>query len=286
MRVGEIALILGIGFAGGWILRAKAGALKSWFKALFGGQTQVAEIIVPEPVIPEEIEEKPDYGNITPVLKEPTDPDTFGPAIHEFPGEDMKAPVTRFEDFNRRLFILRMAPAKKPPKRTYDEELDDDAIDGEAGDDGDDLWPRTLTNDFATRLEGFDEATLLEQVRKRLRPRYNVIIDHYGYWARASAELEQTPDYTDPFVATYLAIPESERPVVLSVATFNDNGYFRFIRYGFEDFLIRTFPLRFFVPECLTLIMASMRSRTDWLWFSVARMRKTVWEAARFRISK
>lgn len=208
------------------------------------------EIIPPAPAILEPVEL--DYGNIRPLLGEETDPDTFGPEIHDFP--ELGDPVTRFEDFNRRLFVTAIAGT-------------------------DASWPETTADDFATRIHGMTETTLLAEITRRLRPRYPVIYDTYGYWAVASARLEQTPDYSDDFIEAYLSIPEQQRPVVISVTTFNDKGRFVFMRYGFADLELPYFRLRLYVQDCLKAIMEAMIGpREGWLWFSVARMRHAVVE--------
>lgn len=197
----------------------------------------------------------PDYGNIRPVVGEETDPEVLGPDIHDFP--DMPPPATRYEDFNRRLFIVSPQVPESTP------------------------WPKTTADDFPTKLPKTAIPELLYSIRRRLRPQYPVIYDGYGYWAQASYQLEQNPFYTDDFVEAYLAIPEGQRPVVVSVATYDRNGHFRFMRYGFVDYVLTTDRLRLYVQDCLRLIMAAMIGpREDWLWFSVARMRQTVIRAA------
>lgn len=190
------------------------------------------------------------FGNIKPKLGEETDPDTFGPEVHDFP--EVEVPATPFEDFNRRLFIY-----------------------GPPGRNGSFTWGDTLADDFATRIAVADDDRLLKEIHRRLRPRYPVILDTYGFWARASRNLEQFPGYMDDFVQAYLAIPEQQRPVVVSRAAFSEEGQFIFLRYGFDDFEVPRYRFSIFFQECLQLIMAALTGpREGWLWFSVARLRQ------------
>ncbi|KQZ99804.1 hypothetical protein ASD74_23875 [Rhizobium sp. Root564] len=191
----------------------------------------------------------PDYGNIRPLLGEELDPDEFGPLIHEFP--EIRDPATRFEDFNRRLFLVSTEKQQS--------------------------WSNTTEDDFATKVSGFTIVELLKEIRIRLRPRYPVIVDTYGYWGNASRNLEHNPDYTDDIVETYLAIPEDVRPVVVSFPLGSKDSYFMFIRYGFADFYLRLSTMQPHQKSCLELVLAKIREpREEWLWFSVARMRQAV----------
>lgn len=212
-------------------------------------------LLVPEPEPePEPVIEvpPPDFGNIRPIVGEERDPEEFGPEIHEFP--EIREAATRFEDFNRRLFIVTIAPRDTQPE-----------------------WTKTTTDDFATVLKGYSLARLDHEIRTRLRPRYPVILDTYGYWASASRALEMNPDYEDEIVQAYLAIKEEERPVVVSLSSINKEGAFTLIRYGFEDFSIRVTTMQPYVNTALTFVLDTLRGpRTDWLWFSVARLRQNV----------
>ncbi|WP_132665631.1 hypothetical protein [Rhizobium sp. PP-CC-3G-465] len=193
----------------------------------------------------------PDYGNIRPVWGEETDPTEFSSEVHEFP--EYRPPVTRFEDFNRRLFILHPGTNAK------------------------EAWPNTTTDDYPTKIHNVSSSAVVAQIRLRLRPRYTVLFDAYGHWAYASRQLEQNPDYTDEYVETYLAMPEAERPVVVSVHTADKDGRFIFMRYGFENFPITHYGLRFHLKACLIALFKALTGpREQWLWFSVARMRQTV----------
>lgn len=218
---------------------------------IFSSEPQRApapDLPVPEPVV--EIK-PPDYGNIRPIRGEEQDPEILGPDIHEFP--EMKTAVTRFEDFNRRLFILGSSKEDR------------------------DVWPNTTADDFATRIRGMTREKVQKEIHLRLRPRYPVIFDTHGFWTYASAQLEQDPDYTDAVVSTYLNIPVDSRPVVVSVSTPDENPALTFMRYGFQDFRITTTDTRFHQAACLAFLMhAQFGPREGWLWLSVARLRQTV----------
>jgi hypothetical protein len=134
------------------------------------------KIVEPEPPPPPEPEPEPepepvveiappDYGNIRPVLGEERNPDLSDEEIHEFP--EMGEASTRFEDFNRRLFIVSAADK------------------GKAGE-----WTKTTADDFATHLTGFSLSRLTEEIHRRLRPRYPVILDTYGYWRHDTKVLD------------------------------------------------------------------------------------------------
>lgn len=193
----------------------------------------------------------PDYGNIRPIRGEEQDPEEFGPDIHEFP--EMKPPITRFEDFNRRLFIVHVVSETK------------------------DHWPNTTADDFPTRITGMTLDAVKSEIQLRLRPRYPVILDTFGYWAHASAQLEQEPDYTNDVVAPYLALPHDQRPVVVSVTARQPTPSLTFMRYGFADFPVSQGDTRFFLNPCLTYLMTALFApREEWLWLSVARMRQAV----------
>ncbi len=218
-----------------------------------GSQVEEAPPNSPPSVIePPLVIEPPNYGNIRLMLGEDADLTEYGPDVHEFP--ETKQPTTRFEDFNRRLFIL--SPAAQDRR----------------------VWPDTTDDDFPTRINGMTTEGALAQIRLRLRPRYPVIYDTYGHWAAASQLLEQDPDYNDIIVSTYLALPEEKRPVVVSLASgLSEGAAYTFMRYGFQDFRVTQYAMRFHQEACLALVMSLMVApRKDWLWLSVARMRQTV----------
>jgi hypothetical protein len=220
------------------------------------------------PVLKPKIEVKPDpvpeipdadYGNIRPRKGEDVDPDpaTFGEEIYDF--LEQKPPVTRFDDFNRRLLVYSLVANEK-----------------------DSRWPKPTTDDFPTFVSGSQEAIIENRVRGKLRPRFPVIYDGYGHWSEASRQLELDPDFSNNFVAAYLSIPEAQRPIVISAQTYNPNGKLLCMRYGFEDLEVVHDHLRLHVEACLKTIMATMvEPRETWLWFSIARMRKTVVETAK-----
>lgn len=246
-----IGMVLGIVYGQGW-----KKALLDWLAEQGWGRgkaasvdtapvEQVDEAPEPEPeILP------PEFGNIRLVQEETTDLAQTGPDKHEFP-ERVPA-VTRFEDFNRRLFVLH-ATSKR-----------------------DHVWPDTLEDDFATRLYG-PEAETMAEIRKRLRPYYPVIIDTYGIWAASSAQLEMNPDFTSDIIDVYLAIPETQRPVVVSTAKENGAGNLTFLRRGFHDYTLTFAHMRLHLRACLALTLATLIGPAEkWLWYSVARMRLTV----------
>lgn len=231
------------------VFRDRAKRIFQWLRDVL--TKPVPEVVAevepaPVPELP-----APGFGNIRPVPGEETDLQEFGPEIHEFP--DMPTPETRFEDLNRRLFVKDSGPAS-------------------------DHWPSTTVDDFPTRLHVGSETVALDLVRKHLRPRYPVIVDFYGHWSRASRLLEQDPDYTDDFVEPWLAIPETLRPVVVSVQLASEaKRRLVLMRYGFEDFNLTLTDMRFHVGACLALTLDTFTGpREDWMWYSVARMRQTV----------
>ncbi len=248
-----LGVLVGLLLCGaGWHFRSKGSTLKEAIRTRLR-RPRVTQGDALEPRAPEvEIQPRvPDHGNIRPVFGEEADPVEFGVDIHEFP--EMKSPVTRFEDFNRRLFILH--PAQKTTR----------------------VWPNTTADDFATRIRGMTLETAKEQIALRLRPRYPVILDTHGHWSWASAQLEQNPDFTDEIVSAYLDLPVERRPVVVSVGVRTADPAFTFIRYGFEDFRVTLADTRYHLGACLRYLMdAIFAPRVDWLWVSVARMRQTV----------
>lgn len=207
-----------------------------------------AEIVV-EPELPPP---PPNYGNIRPVLGEEEELTEFGEEVHDFP-EGLPA-VTRFEDFNRRLFLWR--PGGIP---------------------GTHWLPDSTLDDFPTRLVGSNDQEVLSMIVRNLRPRYPVILDEFGWWGYASSQLEMEPDYTDPIVEAYLAIPEHDRPVVITRIPGLKDAQLKFYRYGFAPWHISREPLAVYPEAFLTYIMAALRGpREVWLWMSVARMRQAV----------
>lgn len=212
------------------------------------------EIEEPEP----EPAPEPDIGNIRPVESERSDLALFEPDVHEFP--EHKPPTTRYEDFNRRLFIHFV------------------------NDKGRNMaLPATADDDFPTALRETSDHNIDGIIRRFLRPRYHVIHDEYGWWAAASRLLENDPDYTDAVVETYLAIPEATRPVVISRYPGNPKGALAMYRYGFATYRLHI-AVYTGIKECLAYLLDKfMAPRNDWQWFSIARMRQVVVRAERER---
>lgn len=189
-------------------------------------------------------------GNVREVPEEMdvTPPETDD--LHVFP--DRLPPKTRFEEFNWRLFTYQLA---------------------ESGG----KWPDTLTDDFATQIRVKSEQELILHIRKRLRPRYPVILDRRGWWTNASRNLEMDPDYEDQFTAVYFALPPEQRPVVVSASQLSDTGALTLFRYGFEPFHLFESHLKPFTRDALSFVLASfVGERPEWKWFSIARMRHKV----------
>jgi hypothetical protein len=227
---------------------------EKWFRKQPPAPAQ--EILPPDP---EPEPAPPNYGNVRPVPREQNDLVEFGPEVHEFP--EYREPATRFEDFNRRLFIHHVS---------------------EKG--GAAALPETTVDDFPTKITGISDEKLAQLVVSKLRPRYPVIYDPFGWWANASALLELDPDYADEVVRAYLALPEAVRPVVISRQPGLDNGYLQVYRYGFAKLHLPLFAFRYHLEGCLNYLLATLiRTRSDWLWFSIARMRQEVVRGARSR---
>lgn len=207
----------------------------------------------PEPVVEVQLP-PPSRGNIRPVHGEARDLDPLPDGVHLFPA--VPASETLFEEFNRRLFIHTSSSSAR-------------------------LWPETTMDDFPTNLVARDDQ-LLELAQKHLRPAYPVIIDYYGWWKGASYRLEQDDTYVDPVIATYLAIAPEKRPVVISSPRPAANGSLLFLRYGFEPYSLRRESLDPHLTESLKYVFdAFIGPRKNWMWFSVARLRKAVLSAHR-----
>lgn len=212
-----------------------------------------AVVVTTPPPPPEPPKPPPDYGNIRPVNGEEEDPDVLDPDIHLFPAHQ-KIPDTRFEEFNWRYFATR--------EHTLGS------------------WPKTTLDDFPTRISSPGPLALEQQVRRRLRPAYPVILDGYGWWQGASQQLELDDTYTDVIVRSYLALPEEQRPVVITDTRRGQN--LTFLRYGFEPFTISRNAMDPHLGASMEYLLAAFTGpRIGWLWFSVARMRKAVMAAER-----
>jgi len=179
--------------------------------------------------------------------------------IHAFP--EMREPVTRFEEFNAKLFVFTASETRR--------------------------WDASLDNDFSTELTG-ERAWVQEEIKKRLRPKFPVLYDPFGLWAKASTNLELDPHHNDPTVTAYLQFPREKRPVIVSEvrheasAAKKDNPKFVLYRYGFVDY---EFDRKFLddYPSDLIhgLLKAFSGSDEEWESFSPARLRKDVLEANR-----
>lgn len=182
------------------------------------------------------------------------EPDTTQVVV--FP-ERKAQPVTPFEDFNQRLFILK--------------------------DQTPFTWPeRLIPNDYATVIAG-DIEWARHEIHLKLRPKYPTILDTFGWWAEASKMLELNPYTQDPVVAAYLAIPLARRPVVISRpynAERNDTGQLEFFRYQFTKFV---FDRKFLSGHPVEMLREAMTALTGppggWWAFSAARARKKVLDA-------
>lgn len=193
-----------------------------------------------------------DHGNIRPIVGEERDPDPLPSDLHMFPDRD--PPETRFEELNWRLFVATRSPEKSL-----------------------NALPKTTIDDFPTRLEFSTDAELIALCEKHLRPGYPVIVDYYGWWAKASAMLEYDNFYEDPCITAYLALPAEQRPVIVSLAAPREPGELIIMRYGFEHFRVQRDHLRPLMTQSYqNLFRALLGTRTDWTWFSIARMRKSV----------
>jgi hypothetical protein len=190
------------------------------------------------------------YGNIQSIAAEADDPKPNAEQ-HVFP--DREEPKTRFEAFNQRLFLIT------PSATVY--------------------WPVSRVSDFATELSGPISA-ILAQAHLKLRPYHPIIYDPAGMWAQTSMRLETDPEYQNPVVEAYLAIPLERRPVVLSQKIdrqLEPKDTLSFYRYGFEPFTLSLETMVPYIGDCLTELMSAVAdSRERWLWFSVARMRQAV----------
>lgn len=214
---------------------------------------QIQEFLASRPPAePERPSGTKDHGNIRPMVGEERDPDPLPSELHMFPDRD--PPETRFEELNWRLFVATRSP-----------EVSLNAL------------PKTTIDDFPTRLEFSTDAELIAICEKYLRPGYPVIIDYYGWWAKASTMLEYDNFYEDPCVTAYLALPAEQRPVIVSLAAPREPGELVIMRYGFEHFHVRHDHLRPLMTQSYrNLFRALLGTRTDWTWFSIARMRKSV----------
>ena len=208
-----------------------------------------------------------EHGNV-PRVKGELDQDPPTKGLHAFPvtGEA----VTRFEEFNAKLFVFEVSETLR--------------------------WDKSRDNDYVTRLSG-DLNWLKQEIRKRLRPGYPVLFDPFGQWAGVSEQLELDPNAYDPIAEAYLNLPRPQRPVVISqrvsrakaqktekaqTAKPQDPQAYTLYRYGFVDY---EFDRKFLegYPEDLLkgLLQAFSGPEKDWEAFSPARLRQSVLEQNR-----
>lgn len=202
----------------------------------------------PPPAQPRDL--APLFGNI-PLVAAETEPDLT--EADEFPA--LVSVVTRFEELNWRLII-------------FDETVGSNAD-----------WPIRTFNDFPLTFRGSADQ-LQRHARKRLRPRYPVIIDWDGYWHGASVQLERNPNLQLPLLEAYLGLEPELRPVIISRIRKPNvplEGVLQCLRYGFTDY---RFPLDATSPyarDALTYLLDRLAGpHEEWLWFSVARLRASV----------
>lgn len=179
-----------------------------------------------------------------------TPPNTVGAII--FPART--EPVTPYEDFNQKLFIL-------------------DAVSTFP------RWPEVIANDHPTEITGSLD-WVRSELHVRLRPLYPVILDTFGWWAAASAKLELDPTAQDPIISAYLAMPAERRPVVISRRwkdEYKGTEKLELFRYGFEDYAFDPKFLAGYPSDLLLQLMLPFTGSVDeWWLFSPARLRKLV----------
>ena len=227
----------------------------SQFRKILKGWLTVETVELPEPddddmeVISKEYEP----GNV-PRVKAETGKEPPTKNIHAFP--KMRKPVTRFEEFNAKLFIYSPSETRR--------------------------WDKSIDNDFSTTIKG-EQSWLKEEIKRRSRPQYPVLFDPFGWWAKASSALELDPHFDDPTISAYLQFPRDKRPVVVSQLHEDDeeesDTQFTLYRYGFVDY---AFERKFLADYPADLIHGLLKafSGTDSACesFSPARLRKDVLE--------
>jgi len=227
------------------------GIKKFWANLTDQGVTK------PEPVVKTVQIKSSEPGNV-PRIKSETDKEPPKNNIHAFP--EAREPVTRFEEFNAKLFIFKPSEIRR--------------------------WDKSLDNDFTTELTG-EKDWIKEEIKRRLRPQYPVLYDPFGLWAEASASLELDPHHNDPVVTAYLAFAREQRPVVISLKKDNSKEEkatpkFVLYRYGFVDYEFDRKFLESYPADLIEgLLKAFAGSDDDWESFSPARLRKDVLEANR-----
>lgn len=204
------------------------------------------------PVIAAEPEHQVAIGNVEVI---PAEWKAAPPTGDLFAFSDRPAPVTRFEDLNRRLWA-------------YTSESNH-LLKGLAA-------PRDL-NDFVG-LIGSTPRKLDEILERQFRPGYGVIVDHGGYFLNASAALEVNPSYRNILIDTYLSIPETRRPIVISFREPEKGEVrFTFLRYAFKPFVLKLSQLSPYPEDSTRYILDRfVGDRNEWCWFSIARLRHDV----------
>ena len=230
--------------------------LKRAWKKLGEMMPSEPEAVPPKPAQPAPTNAEP--GNVPRVKAElGKEPPTKG--VHVFP--EPRDPVTRFEEFNAKLFLYENAETP--------------------------LWSGSLDNDFGTKISG-DFAWLEGEIKKRLRPSFPVLYDPFGLWAAASKELEMDPHFADPIASAYLSLPRDVRPVVISKtgdaprtnATAKktpEPKRLKLYRYGFVDYRFDRKFLEDYPADLLTGLLRALSGPEDeWEAFSPARLRGAV----------
>lgn len=242
--------VLAIQVAVLWGLYSSAQRAELWRLIVRRWRRPPPPPVAPAPPPPQPRDLAPLFGNI-PLVASETEPDLT--EADEFPA--LVSVVTRFEELNWRLII-------------FDETVGSNAE-----------WPIRTFNDFPLTFRGSADQ-LQRHARKRLRPRYPVIIDWDGYWHGASVQLERNPNLRLPLLEAYLGLEPELRPVIISRIRRPNmplEGVLQCLRYGFTDY---RFPLDATSPytsDALIYLLDSLTGPADlWLWFSVARMRATV----------
>ena len=226
------------------LLVVLAGVVLVAYLVMDGGHQITALVTRPD--------EEPEIGNVKPRAREwdqPIQP-TDG---YEFP--DRPTPVTRYEDFNRRLIVYAGEMVELPGGRL----------------------PLRAFNDHPCEIS-CSATSAMAAAEKELRPSFPVIHDCMGLFSSISLRLERDPYYRDAITDSYLAIPEASRPVVISAQKPDDKlKVLTFLRYGFEDFSLPSSFLNPYPEQSLSYIYSQfIGDRELWLWFSPARLRKHV----------
>tara|TARA_R110002073_G_scaffold8068_1_gene45128 strand:- start:27585 stop:28487 length:903 start_codon:yes stop_codon:yes gene_type:complete len=213
----------------------------------------------PPPVVVKPVQSKSTEPGNVPRVKAEVGKEPPSTNLHVFP--ETREPVTRFEEFNAKLFTFTPSETRR--------------------------WDASLDNDFSTDLTG-ERAWVQEEIKKRLRPKFPVLYDPFGLWAKASINLELDPHHNDPTVIAYLQFPREKRPVIVSEvrheasAAKKDNPKFVLYRYGFVDYEFDRKFLDDYPADLIHgLLKAFSGSDDEWESFSPARLRKDVLEANR-----